>query len=101
MTCLIQLIKNIFSPPKLIAMQRSLPRINGKRYSLAMQPKTLRTNPSRLASTSNGPLRLNLVFSFDVDSLLGFVGSPAVATHGIWFYSAPQYKVISLALDNR
>ncbi|RKK90774.1 hypothetical protein BFJ68_g16369 [Fusarium oxysporum] len=29
--------------------------------------------------------------SFDVDSLLGFVDSPAVATHGIRFYSAPQY----------
>ena len=30
--------------------------------------------------------------SFDVDSILGFVDSPAVATHGIWFYSAPQYS---------
>jgi hypothetical protein len=39
--------------------------------------------------------------SFDVDSLFDFVGSPEVATHGIWFYSAPQYKVISLALANR
>ncbi|KAL9571866.1 hypothetical protein ACKAV7_003855 [Fusarium commune] len=29
--------------------------------------------------------------SFDVDSILGFVDSPAVATHGIRFYSAPQY----------
>ncbi|WKT54238.1 hypothetical protein QSH57_004822 [Fusarium oxysporum f. sp. vasinfectum] len=29
--------------------------------------------------------------SFDIDSLLGFVTSPAVATHGIRFYSAPQY----------
>ncbi|KAF5660249.1 hypothetical protein FDENT_13779 [Fusarium denticulatum] len=28
---------------------------------------------------------------FDVDSILGFVDSPAVATHGIRFYSAPQY----------
>ncbi|KAF5710257.1 hypothetical protein FMUND_9623 [Fusarium mundagurra] len=30
--------------------------------------------------------------SFDVDSILGFVDSPAVATHGIRFYSAPQYS---------
>lgn len=29
--------------------------------------------------------------SFDVDSLLGFVDSPAVAAHGIRFYSAPHY----------
>ncbi|KAJ5102449.1 hypothetical protein N7532_002978 [Penicillium argentinense] len=29
--------------------------------------------------------------SFDVDSILGFVDSPAVAVHGIRFYSAPQY----------
>ncbi|KAF4953067.1 hypothetical protein FSARC_12483 [Fusarium sarcochroum] len=29
--------------------------------------------------------------SFDIDSILGFVDSPAVATHGIWFYSALQY----------
>ncbi|EWZ28533.1 hypothetical protein FOZG_17746 [Fusarium oxysporum Fo47] len=29
--------------------------------------------------------------SFDVDSILGFVNSPAVPTHGIRFYSAPQY----------
>ncbi|KAF5573046.1 hypothetical protein FPCIR_14108 [Fusarium pseudocircinatum] len=28
---------------------------------------------------------------FDVDSILGFVDSPAVAIHGIRFYSAPQY----------
>lgn len=27
--------------------------------------------------------------SFDIDSILGFVDSPAVATHGIRFYSAP------------
>ncbi|KAM5359955.1 hypothetical protein ACJA88_014995 [Fusarium oxysporum] len=30
--------------------------------------------------------------SFDVDSILGFVDSPAVAIHGIRFYSAPQYS---------
>ncbi|VUC37187.1 unnamed protein product, partial [Clonostachys rosea] len=29
--------------------------------------------------------------SFDVDSILGFVDSPAVATHGIRFYSALQH----------
>ncbi|KAL6405843.1 uncharacterized protein AUP68_10982 [Ilyonectria robusta] len=32
------------------------------------------------------------VISFDVDSLLGFVDSPAAAIHGIRFYSAPQYR---------
>ncbi|KAH7117508.1 hypothetical protein EDB81DRAFT_916395 [Dactylonectria macrodidyma] len=31
------------------------------------------------------------VISFDIDSILGFVDSPAVAVHGIQFYSAPQY----------
>ncbi|KAJ3453134.1 hypothetical protein MRS44_018789 [Fusarium solani] len=31
------------------------------------------------------------VVSFDIDSILGFVTSPATAVHGIWFYSAPQY----------
>ncbi|RKK90846.1 hypothetical protein BFJ68_g16350 [Fusarium oxysporum] len=29
--------------------------------------------------------------SFDIDSILGFVTSPATAIHGIRFYSAPQY----------
>jgi hypothetical protein len=42
--------------------------------------------------------------SFDVDSILGFVDSRAVATHGIRFYSAPQYGQnistdVHLALD--
>ncbi|KAH6959618.1 hypothetical protein BKA56DRAFT_501493 [Ilyonectria sp. MPI-CAGE-AT-0026] len=32
------------------------------------------------------------VISFDVDSLLGFVDSPAAAIHGIRFYSAPQCR---------
>ncbi|KAH8662649.1 hypothetical protein BGZ61DRAFT_301559, partial [Ilyonectria robusta] len=31
------------------------------------------------------------VISFDIDSILGFVDSPAAAVHGIRFYSAPQY----------
>lgn len=31
------------------------------------------------------------VISFDIDSFLGFVDSPAAAVHGIRFYSAPQY----------
>ncbi|KAH7465422.1 hypothetical protein FOMA001_g17003 [Fusarium oxysporum f. sp. matthiolae] len=31
------------------------------------------------------------VVSFDIDSILGFVTSPATAVHGIQFYSAPQY----------
>ncbi|KAJ4181253.1 hypothetical protein NW759_017199 [Fusarium solani] len=31
------------------------------------------------------------VVSFDIDSILGFVTSPATAVHGIRFYSAPQY----------
>ncbi|KAH7195076.1 hypothetical protein BKA60DRAFT_547253 [Fusarium oxysporum] len=31
------------------------------------------------------------VVSFDIDSILGFVTSPATAIHGILFYSAPQY----------
>lgn len=31
------------------------------------------------------------VISFDIDSILGFVTSPATAAHGIRFYSAPQY----------
>ncbi|KAH6950373.1 hypothetical protein BKA56DRAFT_606559 [Ilyonectria sp. MPI-CAGE-AT-0026] len=30
------------------------------------------------------------VISFDIDSILGFVTSPAAAVHGIRFYSAPQ-----------
>lgn len=30
--------------------------------------------------------------SFDMDSILGFVESPAVASHGIRFYSAPQLR---------
>ncbi|KAL6353694.1 hypothetical protein LRP88_13007 [Fusarium phalaenopsidis] len=32
------------------------------------------------------------VVSFDIDSILGFVTSPATAVHGIRFYSAPQYS---------
>ncbi|KAH7140513.1 hypothetical protein B0J13DRAFT_392746, partial [Dactylonectria estremocensis] len=32
-----------------------------------------------------------LVISFDIDSILGFVDSPAAAVHGIRFHSAPQY----------
>ena len=31
------------------------------------------------------------IISFDVDSILGFLDSPAAAVHGIRFYSAPQY----------
>ncbi|KAH7117174.1 hypothetical protein B0J13DRAFT_613250 [Dactylonectria estremocensis] len=31
------------------------------------------------------------VISFDIDSILSFVTSPATAAHGIRFYSAPQY----------
>ncbi|KAJ6041642.1 uncharacterized protein N7446_010480 [Penicillium canescens] len=48
-------------------------------------------SPAQWQELFSGAQRIPPKTSFDVDSILGFVDSPAVAVHGIRFYSAPQY----------
>ncbi|KAJ6038844.1 hypothetical protein N7499_003716 [Penicillium canescens] len=54
-------------------------------------PSHLDSKPKQVCLHAEQAQRIPPKTSFDVDSILGFVDSPAVAVHGIRFYSAPQY----------
>ncbi|KAJ0137720.1 hypothetical protein HZ326_19302 [Fusarium oxysporum f. sp. albedinis] len=91
---------------------RNVPHTLDKPFALSSQVhhETMRLNPNQWQELFSGHIPQRFedkpkqaclhtehsqhtppVVSFDIDSILGFVTSPATAVHGIQFYSAPQY----------